>query len=449
MMKLAGLVLVGSALMLWACGGGDESGGGRSSDAADGEMQATAQIQADEGGRLAMAAASGWSASVEIPAGALGADAELTVRELASEDFPGDLVDGVSSRAFEVLGADGPLGEPATIAVNFPANDVPVVEASLLVTVDADGAIEPLADLVTTVAADGSVTVSGTTTHFSPFMGLEGRGRFHVGWTTQLEQMHVGESGTATIIALAPGLFTPRYLRSNEPCTRGALLCASAEDQIPFERRPGPPPAELANVGFVDQVWELGVTWVCDRAGDDEYVARVSSRLPAQDFLDWLGSFFQNVEYQPREESNIQIVLTGDSSCVAATPPPEVTETPPPEPTAMPTPEVTEPTTGVDHPPFAAGRTTDGFSIAIACGVIRGVPAGTTVRMTVDGAGASGLREGVTDANGRFAVEVGIFAYEPFEWEVHELLLPDGTLVERVTGGDQIVVGPAESECGG
>ena len=39
MMKLAGLVLVGSALMLWACGGGDESGGGRSSDAADGDVE--------------------------------------------------------------------------------------------------------------------------------------------------------------------------------------------------------------------------------------------------------------------------------------------------------------------------------------------------------------------------------------------------------------------------
>jgi hypothetical protein len=129
----------------------------------------------------------------------------------------------------------------------------------------------------------------------------------------------------------------------------------------------------------------------------------------------------------------------------------EPTSEPTTEPTAesTPDPELSETATGIDHPPFANGRTSNSYSIAIACGKISGVPAGTTVTISAEGAGASGSFEATTDASGAFSILVGIFSYAPIEWSIEQVRTPDGELIPGITGGHETTVGDAESECGG
>lgn len=113
-------------------------------------------ISADKGGKVSTG-----GASVKIPAGALDEDTEITIDLLDRDGLPD--VDSVASKVFD-FGPDGTtFSDPATISIDFDAARTPEGMAAKLAFLDGD-AWHVLDD-----SAVDANTVSGTTTHFTPF----------------------------------------------------------------------------------------------------------------------------------------------------------------------------------------------------------------------------------------------------------------------------------------
>jgi hypothetical protein len=144
-----------SSGLLFACGD-DASSEGSDAGLIDAGAPLGEEITAAEGGMVEVD-----GAKLEIPAGALAEDTEITVRRIGKAGLPD--AENIASDVFE-LGPDGTVFEsPVTLSFDFDPSETPEDKEAVLAWLD-DDAWSPLPDS----QIDGD-TVTATTTHFSVF----------------------------------------------------------------------------------------------------------------------------------------------------------------------------------------------------------------------------------------------------------------------------------------
>lgn len=152
-------LLVAAALAL-GVGCGDSDGGGGSaagSGGSGGGAEPVAEmITATEGGEVATG-----GAALDIPAGALGEDTEITVEAVDKDGLAGE--GNIASEVYD-FGPDGTTFEmPVTLTIDFDASATPEGMKAVIAYLDGD-TWEPLAD--SEISGD---SVVATTTHFTLF----------------------------------------------------------------------------------------------------------------------------------------------------------------------------------------------------------------------------------------------------------------------------------------
>lgn len=434
-MRTAISLLLVSALLITACGGGGDEG-----ESFDGTT-----VRSDDG-----------VLTVEVPKGAAADGVEVTIAAISEEELPAGL-QGADADAVVIVGYElGPDGaqfsEPVVVTFQLDPDDIGLdlregaVPITLVLTEGVDGDLESVEEAEIR-RVDGALVIRARVTHFSMVLAMLRRGAA-IELDPARVELVVGQSIEVRVL-------TPTV---EDPDATFAYDDVDWEAVKPFTAWP---------VGAS----ELVATVSCEAATDGWVPGAYKFSLEAEHGGGgfgalWTLSFFSGLDIFGAK-ANFRYpgyYLSGDGKCNGSTTDPtpdpttELTPGPTTDPTSEPTteptaestpePELSGTATGIDHPPFASGRTSNSYSIAIACGNISGVPAGTTVTIAVEGAGASGSFEATTDASGAFSILVGIFSYSPIEWSVEQVLTPDGELIPGITGGHKTTVGDAESECG-
>jgi len=128
------------------------------------------QVKAEEGGTLT---SNNSRVTLEIPAGALSEDTQISINEVDENDWSGVIKDLKPEGEVLRLGPDGlEFDEPVTITLNLDTDELSDIESGeipvyTLVSVSKDGTQEYLDDVETRISGNGSVEVSAKLSHFS------------------------------------------------------------------------------------------------------------------------------------------------------------------------------------------------------------------------------------------------------------------------------------------
>ncbi len=153
--------------------------------------------------------------TVDIPAGALAADEEITVTYVPVDQragYLGDTFDGIDFDMAYDLGPDGmTFAAPVTVTAAINAN--PVLAADTIgssmhfMFTEGGSGIEALGDQTMVADANSaSLSVSGTLDHFSPALIKDGSAAFNWAVTGIPDTMESGQYTTAEVTVESPGV---------------------------------------------------------------------------------------------------------------------------------------------------------------------------------------------------------------------------------------------------
>ncbi len=299
-----------------------------------------------EGGTVTVGVAGGVATSddgkltLDIPAGALGEEAEITITAVSVGELPEELREASGPGPAYRLEPDGlEFSEPVPVTLELDRSeldDVPEdgVVAYLLLTQDADGEIESLDELVTEATlGEETVTVRGELSHFSYIVKSDGFLTVELERVPFRQLIEVPFTAAVGFRNTAPNL--PRL--SMEPV---------------FVNHFGVPPVD--DVDSVDDVEDvvdikkpgtvnpgasefIAAKYVCTDPGVGKYGIDTTWRFPDADLL-----------------RSVDVTIHGEVECVTtlATPTPTPTETPVPVPTDTP-----EPAAATSTPTGGSGTT--------------------------------------------------------------------------------------------